>query len=89
MYFLDARGRTIMTVKGGGWRPEQLSQLWSRLDIIPEGSLTTRASLDDLNSVVHVSWVRRNYQTVAVLITFALIFAVSIVLVRLGVHIRR
>lgn len=89
MYFLDVDGRTIMTVKGGGWRPDQLSHLWLRLDIMPQGSLTTRASLDDLNRVVRVSWVRRNYQVVTVLITFVLIFAVSIVLVRLGVHIRR
>lgn len=89
MYFLDADGRTIMLVKGGGWRSEELSQLWSRLDIMPEGSLTARASLDDLNRVVRVSWVRRNSQFVAVVITFVLIFAVSIVLARLGIHIKR
>jgi hypothetical protein len=89
MYFVDRRGKVLMLVKGSGWVPEQLAILWSRLGVVPEGSFTRAATLDEVSRIVPVAWVRRNAGVVAVLVMFAFVFGLAALLAHFGIHLRR
>ena len=78
-----------MLVKGSGWVPEQLAILWSRLGVVPEGSFTRAATLDEVSRIVPVAWVRRNAGVVAVLVMFAFVFGLAALLAHFGIHLRR
>ncbi|MHB8489096.1 MAG: hypothetical protein ACYDCS_08275 [Candidatus Dormibacteria bacterium] len=78
-----------MLVKGPGWVPEQLAILWRHLGVVPEGSFTRAATLDEVSRIVPVPWARRNAGVVAVLVTFAFVFGLTALLVHFGIHLRR
>lgn len=89
MYFLDNSGHVLLSVRGTGWRREDLVSMWRHLDVTPEGTFETRVSLKELGGSVPVPWIRRNYGVVTVLAVVIFTIGVSILLVHLGIHVKR
>jgi hypothetical protein len=89
MYFVDRKGKVLMHVKGPGWVPEDLANLWRHLGVVPEGSFTRATTLDEVSRTVPIAWARRYAGVVAVLVTFAFVFGLTALLVHFGIHLRR
>lgn len=89
MYFLDENGQVLLSIRGTGWSQDDLASIWRRLGITPEGTFEKHASLKELGGSVPVPWLRRNYGVVTVLVVIIFTIGVSILLVRLGVHVKR
>jgi len=89
IYFLDSTGKVITSLKGSGWRLDDLAALWQYLRMQPQGSFDKPISLHHLNANVPVAWIRRYSAIVAILVMFIFVLGLTLLLSHYGIHLRR